>query len=912
MNARHNLPAPLTSFVGRGNEIGLLLSALRMSRLVSVTGVGGCGKTRLALRVADELTDRSTDGPWLVDLSTVTDSEQIPRLVASTLDILLDPASDPLMGLTKQLAHRETVLILDTCEHLVGRVAELTHHLLRSCARLRVLATTREPLGVEGETIWPLSGLEPMAARQLFTERAELVAPTFGPAEHEADIDAVCARLDHLPLGIELAAAWARALSPAQILAGLEDSNRLLSRGRGTTPRHLTLNASIRWSHDLLDADERALLRRLAVFTGPFTLEAVSDVCADLDGDNAPLAWLERIGRLLDKSLVSVRDVDGEIRYRLLDTIRQYAEQELVAAGEEMAALERHLDHFTKIAREAEAGIDQDQDRWRSILDGHHDNLVKALRWGLAESGQRRATARELAAALGGYWFLRGLSGEGLDFVERALDGVQDRYLRHRLLAARAALAMVSGRNDLLESSTSLVLDDLGGDPVSRARCLTLRSYPAFFLDFESSQRLAREGHAAAMAAGDPFARDWALVMEGYSLQTRNLHGEALHTASLAFEGSAPRGDRFCAGFALGVRLFTLMVSGDVRSAVATVDDVLELVRPLRDYFAVGTNTVNAAQILGASGDLEGARVLIDSVVRALDDTDDADVVGFMVADGLVHLWAGELDAAVRSFERGVRPNPDGTFGWTAVRCLPGLVGALRRLGRYETATTTARQGLDLARTFRAPYEETLLLDELARLCAVHDPAEARGLLHRSLALRLEYGLMTNITESLETLAELDCHEVATQPRAARLLGASEAARERMGFPIPLVDRTEHHACVANLRHAMAKDGGGSLDTEWTAGRDLALADAVTLAQRGRGSRGRPGIGWDGLSRAEREVADLVCAGLTNPQVATRLFMSRSTVKTHLSSIYRKLGVANRTELASLASSAPSSSHDAP
>jgi predicted ATPase/DNA-binding CsgD family transcriptional regulator len=910
MAPRHNLPISLTSFVGRDHEIERLLTTLETSRLVSLTGVGGCGKTRLALRVAEELHEVGADGPWMVDLSTVTDSEQIPRLVASTVDILLDPGSDPVLGLTRQLADRETVLILDTCEHVVGRVAELTHRLLRSCARLRVIATTREPLGVEGEMIRPVSGLDPTAARQLFAERAQLVAPMFKLADSEADVDAVCARVDHLPLGIELAAAWTRALSPAQIAAGLEDSNRLLSGGpRGTTPRHLTLGASMRWSHDLLDANEQALFRRLAVFAGSFTLDAVAAVCADLDDEKTPLDWLEPLGRLLDKSLITVSEVDGELRYRLLDTIRQYAEQNLRASGEEGASLERHLVHFTEIAQEAEPGLDQKQDRWRPILEGHHDNLVKALRWGLAEGGERRATACRLAAALGRYWLLRGLSAEGLDFLERALHGVQDPHLRERLLAAQAALAMVSGRMGLLETSTALVLEDADADAVSRARCLTLRSFPAFFLDFDSAQRLAREGHAAAVAAGDPFARDWALVMEAYSLQTRNLHNEALETGSRAYEGSIVRGDRFCAAFALGVRLFTLMVTGDVRSAVATVDDVLDLARPLRDYFAVGTNTVNASQVLGASGDLERARVLIDSVVTPLDDTDDAEVVGFMVADGLVHLWAGELDAAVSSFERGVRPSPDGTLGWTAVRCLPGLVGALRRLGRFETATRTARKGAELARRFQAPYEETLLLDELARLTADHDQTQARSLLHRSLAIRQEHGLLTNITDSLEALAALDCRDAANLPRAARLLGASEAARERMGFPVPPVDREVYDDRVANLVNAMAQDTETSLDAEWGAGRALSLGDAVILAQRGRGSRGRPGSGWDSLSPAEREVVDLVRAGLTNPEVAARLFMSRSTVKTHLSSVYQKLGVANRTELASLAGNTPSPSH---
>jgi len=913
-SATHNVPVMLTSFVGRHEELDRLLVLLGSHRLVTLTGVGGCGKTRLAVRAAQRLAEAGSDGPWFVSLSAVREPREVVQAVAGTLDILVEPGADPLSGLARQLAGRELLLVLDTCEHVVEAMAELAGRLLRSCPRLRVLATSREPLGVEGETVWQVPVLPVVEARRLFADRARLVASRLELTHAEADVDVVCAKVDHLPLGIELAAAWSRALSPAQIAAGLEDSIRLLAGGpRDAVPRHQTLSASIQWSHALLDPQERVLFRRLSAFAGTFDIAAVSQVAGDPDSEGGlgvppepaadPAAdwaadWVRPLGRLLDKSLITAQGVAGSVRYRLLDTIRHFAEQELRTCGEEDAVLARHLAYYRRVAEDGEPGLDRDQDAVRAQLDGHHDNLVKAMRWGFAGTSEERAVACRLAAALGRYWFLRGLSSEGLRFLDLALATVDDPAVRHRLLAAQAALAMVSGRPDLLDHAVDEVLADPDADPVSRARCLTIRCFPAFFRDFGECQAAAREAHQAALRAEDPFARDWSLVMEGYSLQTRNLHENARAAAQQAFEGSMPRGDRFCAAFARGIEMYTSLWTGDVRAAVAIGEEGVAIARPLRDYFAVGTNTVNAAQAIGLSGDLERARGLIDPVMRSLDETEDADVVGFMVADGLLHLWTGDLEAAVRALERGVRRDESGMVEWTGLRCLPGLVGALRRLSRWETAIARAEEGIEAAQRYQTPYELAALLDELARLTVPTDRRRARDLLHRSLAVRREHGLLTCVPDSLEALAELDADQEAQAARATSLLAACETARDRMGYPRPPVDAAAHDRLLDDLRARF----GEQFDQHWSAGSALALDDAVALAQRGRGSRDHPDLGWRSLSPTERQVAELVCAGLANPAVAQRLFMSRSTVKHHLSRVYQKLGVTNRTELAALVS----------
>jgi len=411
---------------------------------------------------------------------------------------------------------------------------------------------------VEGETVWRVPSLDREEAVRLFADRAELADPRLDAHSAAHDIEAACLRLDHIPLAIELSAAWVRALSTAQIVAGLEESFRLLTGGpRHAIPRHQTLLASMAWSHALLSDDERMFFRRLAVFSGTFTLDAAATVCGDAqaDGDSAPDA-LQLMGRLLDTSLVTARERDGEVRYRLLDTIRQYADERLREAGEAEAVRDRHLEYYLALAQEAEPGLDIDQDVWRVVLDSHHDDINAALHRAPAGPTERADRGRRLAAAMARQWFIRGQSAEGLDFLTRAadLDPADRSAVQGRLLAGIAMLGMVGGRADLVAGAAERggEIATETGDDVTRARCLTMAAYPQFFVDFARCQALASVGRAAGEAAGDPFARDWACVIEGYTLQTRNRHDEAVAVARLAYERSRPRGDRFCAAFARG------------------------------------------------------------------------------------------------------------------------------------------------------------------------------------------------------------------------------------------------------------------------------------------------------------------------------------------------------------------------
>ena len=324
---------------------------------------------------------------------------------------------------------------------------------------------------------------------------------------------------------------------------------------------------------------------------------------------------------------------------------------------------------------------------------------------------------------------------------------------------------------------------------------------------------------------------------------------------------------------------------------------MLEVIEPLGDYFAVGTNTGNVALAKGLAGDLDGARALMEPIVRSIDVAPDVNVVGFMVTLGLLDLWAGDLESSVRWFERGTRFLAPQIDNWTATRSFPGLIEALRRLGRIEEATTQAERGVELARSFGAPYPLSEALDEQARLVADTDPARAADLHQEALAIRMAHGMRTFYVDSLEALAGL-ATRLGSHAEAARLLAASDDGRAEMSYPRARVNRADHEALVGAVQEALGDEAFRAASQE---GAAMSLDEAMAYATRSRGPRDRPTSGWASLTPTELEVVRLVVEGLTNPQIGARLFIGRATVKTHLSHVYGKLGVANRTELATLA-----------
>ena len=435
----HYLPAALTPFVGRQTELEHIRQLLAdpMYRLLTLTGAGGVGKTRLALRVADELQGCYPQGAWLVELASLSDPGLVPQTVAAAFNLRPERERSSLNVLMDYLRARNLLLVLDNCEHLVAACASLVTSLLQACPDLHILATSREALGIEAERTYlvpsmsfPESGkkispeeLIQYEAVDLFTRRAKTALPDFELTEANAEaVAGICRHLDGIPLALELAAARLRAMDVEQIASQLEDRFHLLMGGdRSALPRLQTMRTSIDWSYQLLSETEKVLLRRLSVFAGGWTLVAAKAVSADAALSEADI--LDLLGRLVDKSLVLViRRKGQEIRYRLLETVRQYAREKASESGEAGTLRDRHLDYFLRLA--ARAGpelIGAEQAAWFDRLELEHDNFRLALGWSLEGGAAGPQAGLRLADSLWWFWFVRDYKKEGGEWMERAL-----------------------------------------------------------------------------------------------------------------------------------------------------------------------------------------------------------------------------------------------------------------------------------------------------------------------------------------------------------------------------------------------------------------------------------------------------------------------------------------------------------
>ncbi|MEJ3745978.1 LuxR C-terminal-related transcriptional regulator [Actinomycetes bacterium KLBMP 9797] len=456
-----HLPQQLTSFVGRRREMSEVKRLLSTARLVTLTGVGGVGKTRLALRVAEESRRGFPAGVWVVELDQVRDGALTAQTVVASLDLHEQAGRSPVEVLTEYLAGRHLLLILDNCEHLVGEVAKVADRLIRAAPGLRVLATSREPLGVDGEAtlvVPPLSVPEPgravplpdlsrYEAVSLFAERAASVLPGFEITEaNRAAVADTCHLVEGLPLAIELAAARLRVLAPEQLRDRLSDRLALLTRGSRVAPtRQQTLRACVEWSYDLCTRAERRLWARLSVFAGGFGLDALDDVCAG--GELATDDLEALVTTLTEKSIITTE----RGRYRMLETLRDYGAERLVELAEADRVARRHRDHYAALAaRAAAAWVGPDQLAWFRTLNREHANLQAAIEYGLREP----ETAQELAANLWFFWIACGFLREGRYYLERALaSGGTGRAHRRALWAC----AFVTGSQGDLDVAEALV-----------------------------------------------------------------------------------------------------------------------------------------------------------------------------------------------------------------------------------------------------------------------------------------------------------------------------------------------------------------------------------------------------------------------------------------------------------------------
>ncbi len=640
--ARGNLPAPLTSFIGRERELADVKHLLAATRLLTLTGPGGTGKTRLALHLATDVQQTFAAGAWLVELAPLADPGLVVQTVAATLGVREQPGRALRDALLDYVQGKNLLLILDNCEHLIETVAQLADGLLREAPGLRILASSREALGIAGETAYrvpslPLPPRHPASADalgqndcvRLFVDRAAANYPSFRLKEKNAPAIAdICRRLDGIPLAIELAAARAKVFSPEQIAARLDDRFRLLTGGsRAALPRHQTLRALIDWSYELLPEGERALLRRLSTFAGGWSFEAAQAVGSDGLGEEL----LDLLTHLVDKSLVVVGEEADEGRYHLLETIRQYARDKLLESGEAAAVRERHLAFFLRLAEEAEPKLrGPEQLAWLGRLEAELDNLRTALAWAL-ESGQTDGALR-LASTLFYAWELWGAWSEGQRWLDDALapaerepgakpaagePGKPDaaataRRAKALYAAARMHYLMLDfeGWHTLGEASLRLWREL--GDAWWIAVTLELLGVHSLFTgDLPTAQACFEEGVRLARQVDDP----WPLVMCLVRLSNIYMRTDMPAVRPLLDEAVATArrvGDRTLLGAVRLTLAATSLTEGDLIAAARVADEAV-------------------AELSGTRGNLYGLIALLLSVVIACFQRDPARADGYRV-----------------------------------------------------------------------------------------------------------------------------------------------------------------------------------------------------------------------------------------------------------------------------------------
>jgi predicted ATPase/DNA-binding SARP family transcriptional activator len=598
-------PISLTSLVGREDEIRDLEALLKAQRLVTLTGTGGAGKTRLASELALRLEWQRADSVAWVDLAAANEGHCVVQETAAAIALRSVNEADVIDA----LRDRELLLVFDNCEQIIGACAELARTLLVRAPRLRILTTSREPLGVAGEHVWPLPPIAPHEAVQLFAERAAAVDPAFAMNdENRAAIAEICARLDGIPLAIELAAARIRVLTPSQIAAKLEDRFAILTAGaRATVPRHRTLRAAIDWSFALLSEREQTLLAQLSVFAGSFSLEAAEAVCgADLD----------LLTGLVDKSLVTTSRSRSAVRYRLLDTLRHYAAERLAERGETEALRRKHALAFVEIARNAVVDPMDAVLAQLASLDAEHDNVRAALAWSLEHEPD--AIALPLGAAFRWYWYYRILWSEGLRWLRRVVERSSSASSPERAAALAGAGTFAAYSGDLasgrvrLEEAESM-WRELGDDRNLALTLSALAQVLANEKELDAATARAEESVALARVAGTCYDVAYCLTnATAFVAQRRGDLEAADHALEEAESLWAPVKHPLGLPFVLSTRALLAARRGDLECAERRARATLDETRPRRDLwfsaralrvlaFTATDDPSRAARLLGAA-----------------------------------------------------------------------------------------------------------------------------------------------------------------------------------------------------------------------------------------------------------------------------------------------------------------------
>jgi predicted ATPase/DNA-binding NarL/FixJ family response regulator len=799
------------------------------------------------------------------------------------------------------------LLVLDCCEHVLDAARRVAEVLLRRCPSVAILATSRSPLDIEGELVWPVPPLSMQKrgdasdtgasdAARLFADRASHVQPRFRLGEDVAGaVEAIVRKVDGIPLAIELAAARVRVLSAAEIADGLDDHLQLLRGGHRSDPRHRTIRASLDWSHELLTDQQRQLFARLSVFSAGFDLEAAAAVCAG--GAIAPGQVLDEFQGLVDKSLLAVERKAGATRFRMLDFVRQYAAERLVAAGQDVALGDRHRAYFRELAQRADRELWALTPAGRARLDDESPNVRAAI-----DNGCDRAPGDALAmvGAMGLYWRVRGREVEGVTAIEQSLRAAPPEPSPGQALAL-AKLSVLSfwlGDFARTQSSATSALE-IGaaiGDTRSQALALSRLGALVILSDPAAGDPMLLRAAELARTAGDQVALCDALgsLAISYFFQDDRaaMLGPLEETLKVAEAIGYEDDIRWC----LWCLAYAAFSAGELASARAHCERALVMM-PGQDQLSRYT-TVEVLSLLDAHmGAADAARE------RAEADLEQSRQEGLLLGTGaLMHalgvaaLASGDLDRAAQwATSLYEQESEVCAVAWRAQEVL--LAVALARDDSAQAKIHVERL-LAAAKPLNNRRAQAIAHLGLARALLLEgDDERAESVAHDALKVLMDNGWRPWVIDALDVVAEVAVL-TGQYERAVRLIAAAQKERTAVGlvaFPM-LRERTKR-----NLASAGTALSDASLERALQGGARLSLQEAVAYAQRGRGERAGATHGWVSLSPVERQVVELASRGLSNPDIARELFISRNTVKVYLSRIYAKLGVANRTELARLA-----------
>jgi predicted ATPase/DNA-binding NarL/FixJ family response regulator len=900
------LPMSLTSFVGRERELDELRSLFRAGkRLVTLVGIGGIGKTRLALQLGFSASDLGWTNVYFVELAALADPGLVEGAVLESVGAGSSRA--PLQAAAEHLRDANALVVLDCCEHVLGAARRSAEVLLRGCPSVTVLATSRSPLDVEGELVWQVpslsteqradaGGIGASDAARLFADRASHVQARFELNEDVAGaFEAIVRRVDGIPLAIELAAARIRVLSAAEIADGLDDQLRLLGGGHRSDPRHQTIRASLDWSHELLTGRERQLFARLSVFSGGFDLEAAAAVCA---GDGIAVGQvLDEIEGLVDKSLLAVERRAGVTRFRMLDFVRQYAAERLAATGQDILLPDRHRAYFRELAGRADRELWALAPAGRARLDDEAPNLRAAI-----DDGCARAPGDALAivGALGLYWRVRGRLAEGVAMTEQTLGTAPAEPSPGQALALATLSVLSFWLGDFARTrscaTSALAMGAAIGDTRSQALALSRLGALVILSDSRAGDPLLVRAAELARAAGDRVALCDALgsLAISYFCQDdpRAMRSPLEETLGVAQSIGYEDDIRWC----LWCLAHVAFSAGELSSARAYGERALAMMPgqdPLSRYCAVEVLSLVDASM----GAVDAARE------RAAADLEQSRQERLRLGTGvLMHalaaaaLAAGDLDrAAQRAASLFEQESEVRYLAWHAQEILVAVA-----LARDDSALAKVHveRLLTAAEPLLNRRAQAVAHLGLARAVLLEGAdRRAESLAHGALKVLADNGWRPAVIDALDLLAEIALFQ-RQHERAVRLIAAAGKQRSILGLAAsaPARKRTERQLAAAG-----AVLGAENLKNSSDDGVRLSLDEAVAYAQRGRGERASAAHGWASLSPVERQVVELASHGLNNPTIARELFISRNTVKAHLSHAYAKLGVTNRIELARLA-----------